>query len=309
MMCHECNNYQRKVETFIQFNKKLCSECKKLDKYNLITKQTIKEKYLLKDTDYWELPNTIYYFNRSFAYLYSEEAIKKIFSEKFKNILNPDTIITDEVVDEVHEFLKQQKMMKKEDSLNKLLRKHHLTQDNIPNELVVNFINNKPRSKMEIERYCNKLELDKKLISKNLEDFLDNPYVEEYLDDEITFDELIEFLLDLKNKKEEIEREFNINGINIDENKKICDDYIQGNITISIDELIDIIKTKEIRKEKLIEQLKIYDLEDLIDIEPSLNYIHYGDLYKSLDETIEIIDSIEWYYNRNIKYPRRRRGR
>ena len=53
MICHECNNNERRVESFIQFNKKLCNECKKLDKYNLITKQTIKEKYLLKETDFW----------------------------------------------------------------------------------------------------------------------------------------------------------------------------------------------------------------------------------------------------------------
>ena len=197
-------------------------------------------------------------------------------------------------------------MIKKEDSLNKLLRKYHLTTDYIPNELVINFIRNKPRSKMEIERFCNKLELDKKLISKNLEDFLDDSYIDEYLDDEISFDELVEYLLHLKNRKEEIKKEFNKNGINIEDNKKICEDYIQENITISIDELIDLIKTKEIRKEKLIEKLKIYELDDLIDTDTALNYIYYGDDYKTLEETVEILDTIEWYYNRNIKYPRRR---
>lgn len=307
MLCHECGkekNYS--IETFIQFNKKLCSECKFLDKYNLITKKIIKDKYLLKEEDYDDLMFSTHYMRRTHAYLYSEEQVKKKFLNKFKHILSPDIIVNNVVVDEVHEFFKQQKIMKKEDTLIKLLRKFNFSIEDIPKELTDGFIKNKPGSKLEIERYCKRIEMEKKLISKNLEDFLDNLYVEEYLDDQISFNTLVECLLDLKNKKEEIEREFNKNGINIDENRKICDDYIQENITIPIDELIDIIKTKEIRKEKLIEQLKIYELEDLIDIEPALTYINYGDHYKTLEETVETIDSVEWYYNRNIKYHRRR---
>ena len=198
----------------------MCSNCYKQNKYKVICKLLLLYKYLVKDYEIEHIPNILKRnTQRGVSILYSEEDIKKAFSEKFKNILKPDIIITDEVVDEMNEYFKHQKMLKKQSTLEHLLEKEKISIVDIPDHLIKNFLNNKSCSKIEILEYCKKLELIKHASKYNLERYLDYELHLKYYTEESNLQEIIDFLHIKQYKMKLINKKFAKHNMAIDCNK------------------------------------------------------------------------------------------
>jgi hypothetical protein len=251
--CDDCN-FKKSIFREI-FNKHLCSNCYKQDKYKLICKRVVLSKYLLKDDEINHIPNILKRnIHRGVSILYSEEDIKKAFSEKFKNILKQDVIITDEVVDEINEYFKHQKMLKKQSTLEHLLEKEKISIVDIPDHLIKNFLNNKSCSKIEILEHCKKLELIKHVSKYNLERYLDYELHLKYYTEELNLQEIIDFIYIKQHKMKLMDEEFAKHNIDRDKYIELYYLFVNNKTHLSLDEIINKINTQY--------NLPIYDSDD-----------------------------------------------
>jgi DNA-binding transcriptional MerR regulator len=117
-ICIECNDNTKKARSRQKIDVILCDDCKKLDKYNLMTKTYSKTTYFLTDDDIIDLK----FINANSSYgqatYYTIEDIKNVFCEKYD--ITPENINNKlEELNEQKKFLQQEKMNKKEEKKNK----------------------------------------------------------------------------------------------------------------------------------------------------------------------------------------------
>jgi len=117
-ICIECNDNTKKARSRQKIDVILCDDCKKLDKYNLMTKTYSKTTYFLTDDDINDLNSIKADSTYGPATYYTLEDIKNVFCEKYDII--PENI--DNKLKELNkqkEYLQQEKMNKKEEKKNK----------------------------------------------------------------------------------------------------------------------------------------------------------------------------------------------
>lgn len=344
---------------------KLICKSKALSKY-LLTKADLEnfeellEEYLVKNPHYKSGPPMTLYLESEIQKIFLSkyyEVIKKIFNkfildnvndcdyiqneiiDKIKNSdldeLNLDHIIKvlnnkmDLIINNVSNYLKEQKNMSKEDKFYKILDKYNIVNIvDLPKWVQIEL--NESKSIAEYERilssYFRFVKLHKLLKKEKLVEYLDHKICHDYIyqkDKRIILEQIpyiIKFMLEKKKLfKEEIKK----NKINISKYSYIISKFINSyeseielisnahnkNKTIEndLDTLIEYInkneneiKQKKIRKKELETKLELRNLVLRSDSVLCSNYIEGSNEYTS-DEIVDIMEQMNWFFN-NTKY-------
>jgi hypothetical protein len=122
-ICNECTNYNGKF--FCQFDKNICEDCLKLNKYTLYKRIYVMKKYLLSDDEFYSLP--VIYKKAGWQpikYITRHELINYL-CEKYNIINKNDYIqnnlnIDDYMIQVKNDIRKNKLKIKKENKLNNI---------------------------------------------------------------------------------------------------------------------------------------------------------------------------------------------
>ena len=253
--CSNCNTNNGKFNDI--FNKFLCKQCLELEEYKLICKSDALTNFLLKDSDIDEL-NYIEVTNPRFKCassmkLYSNEHVKKIFFQKYDEIIknnnienndNNDNNNIENIVSVIKEIIKNDKNSKKNVLLGKLLLKMNIARNEIPENLIKDYLDGKKGAKTSIENIKYKKCLLQKMndIDPKLNHGIKNDEMDEIckniISGKYTEREIIISLSNKKNKKEELKNELKKYDLTIRNDSILCERFIDGDNTYLLNELV-----------------------------------------------------------------------
>ena len=291
------------------YNNCMCDEC--YDKENNITycKADVKEYFNLKDSDLVGVNHTTHKNSyRGYSHIYRKKDIMVVFKQKYKDILT-NNVNNQNIVYFVDGYLSNLKEEKKSKTLNKLLSKYKLEEDDIPYDLVNDFLEGKKNSKKEIVEYIeiiDKIEYikkDKRIIDNNIDVNKELSIIKM----EKTIDETIDIIIkkydDERTKtdrEKNIKIEFEKNNIKYEElnmsYKSLYNDYINKN-NEPLENIIETITKVKDRRNKLSDRLEdngvsydssIYACEEFYD-----NYVKNNKI--TIDDCV---NQIIYYTNR-----------
>lgn len=206
--CEECNIKGARLNNIIQ--KRLCKNCLHTDNYKLICKSEVIKKYKLSINDLDNYNYKVIYVrnpynsNGSPMILFFEKDIKKLFINKYSNIItnelhyivennNNDFIIINQTI----EYLNNINNNKKNSIVNKLFIKFKITENELPEEYLHKINLSKTTKGIEdiIKQYFKKNKLYKILLENNIEEYIDMDICIKYIEGKTDLDEY-----DIKNK-------------------------------------------------------------------------------------------------------------
>ena len=252
MICYLCNINNGKLHTI--FNKILCRPCLEFDEYRLICKSEAITTFILKDNDieilhYIEVQNPKFKCSPNMK-LYSYYQIKTIFFEKYDEIIINNNIDCDNnignIVDIIKEIIKNDKKNKKNIILDKLLLKMNITRNDVPVNLIKDYLDGKKGSKSSIEniKYKHILLEKMNIVNPKIKKEINNNDIDDIckniISGKYTEQEIIILLSNKQKKRECLKNELNKYNLKIRNDSVLCDNFIEGDDTYTLNELVNI---------------------------------------------------------------------
>jgi hypothetical protein len=252
MTCTLCNINNGKLNNI--FNKILCKQCLEFDEYKLICKSEAITTFILKDNDidtlnYIEVQNPRFKCSPNMK-LYSYFQIKKIFFEKYDEIITNNNIDCDnnidDIIDIIKEIIKNDKNNKKNILLDKLLLKMNIARNDVPVNLIKDYLDGKKGAKSSIENIKYKCILLEKMndidpkIKKEINNYEMDEICKNIISGKYTEQEIIILLSNKQKKREILKNELNKYNLKIRNDSVLCDNFIEGDDTYTLNELVNI---------------------------------------------------------------------
>ena len=318
--CEECGELGARMNALFEI--RLCINCVDSLKYKLICKSKAQSEFILTKSDFNNYPYKEFYAKNPhyksgpYMTLYFESDIHNLFLNKYNdlihnnlNIFNLDLHENIEYVKQsVINYLKNQKISKKQQKYQKILTKYNIIFDDLPEwmkdklDKSKNFI----FYEFNLSSYLRFIQLRKLLKQEKLIEYLDHTICHNFIYQTNTtinivqIPSIIRFMLDKKKIIKNAIKTYNIPSIKY---KQLISNYINSfetNITIKtisndLNTLIYYITEKEKRINELVDGLKAKGLELRSDSVLCSKYIEGSNEY-SCEEIINIMEQMNWFF-------------
>lgn len=335
--CEECGELGARMNS--RFEIRLCEKCSSSQKYKLICKSVVMNKYKLTDTELNNLRlnnlklKQYYGINPHWRsgppmILFLETDIFQLFLQKHHNtvvnilnIHNPDADMAN-AVGLVLDWIEENKNKIKQNKYEKLLKKYNVELENLPQWAQENLDNAKSFAEYSrtLDEYLRFEKLYGILCARGLKKYINHPISHAYIypskstDDYVKSnpDQIPNLIKYMLNKKKILKKAIRDNKLPVEKYSKLYAQFINSydtsdKLTISndLDTLVTHIKNKEYRINSLEKALGVFGLELRLDSVLCAKYLK-GDDTLSPEQIADMMDQMRWFFTHTYysKYSR-----